>query len=111
MTHLSPEGRTLQQKLLQRYLDSLPGKRTDLTVAMNDVEKEDFSPETLSRLSKMAHRLAGSAGSYGLDEVGATALALEQAIPDSADDTRQRDAIRFSMNELLDALQNVQKKT
>jgi HPt (histidine-containing phosphotransfer) domain-containing protein len=111
MTDLSPEGRTLQQKLLQRYLDSLPGKRTDLAVAMNDVEKEDFSPETLSRLTKLAHRLAGSAGSYGLDEVGAMALALERAIPGSADDRRQRDAIRFCLKDLQDALQEAQKKT
>lgn len=111
MTDLSPEGRTLQEKLLRRYLDSLPDKRADLAEAWQAVLSEGSGTESLTRLRRLTHRLAGSAGSYGLNEVGLAALALEQAIQQAGAKPPGLDGIRYRVEELLGILEDAQKIT
>ena len=49
-------------------------------VAEIESKLADRSPETLERLSYLAHQLKGSGGSYGFQRISTDAAALETAI-------------------------------
>jgi HPt (histidine-containing phosphotransfer) domain-containing protein len=56
------------------------------------------------QLKSLVHRLAGSAGSYGLDELSEAALALNQALADSDGSPRRLAEIESNVTDLLAAL-------
>ena len=64
--------------LRKRYADSLADKRAALVGAWEAWRAADRSSAHLRELAMQAHRLAGSAGSYGYDALGASAGALDR---------------------------------
>jgi len=74
------------EALRQRYAASLADKRAALTGAWDTWRHSDRSPAQLRELATQAHRMAGSAGSYGYEELGACASALDRLV------TRVQDA-------------------
>lgn len=86
------------EALRKRYADSLADKRTALVGAWEAWRNSGHSPACLRELATLAHRLAGSAGSYGYDELGASASALDRLAGDihgaSAGSARVDTAVR-----------------
>lgn len=84
--------------LRQRYAASLADKRAALVEAWEAWRASGDSTARLRALAMLAHRLAGSAGSYGYDELGASASALDRvasALQDApGDNARLDDAVR-----------------
>lgn len=65
--------------LRQHYLAGLPARRAALGEAWRDcVDGGDEAP--WSRLRDVAHKLAGSATSYGYEAMGGTARELDRAL-------------------------------
>ncbi len=64
--------------LRRRYIDSFPAKGAALEAAMEGLSVND--PGTLQTLRLLAHKLAGSAGMYGFDDLGHLAREAVQAI-------------------------------
>lgn len=62
--------------LRAEYAEALGAKVAELVACLGP-ERDGAA---LDRARQLAHRLAGTAGSYGLPHVGAAALALERAL-------------------------------
>ena len=63
-----------------RYLLSLPRKKSDLQTAWDRAHKQSWSGKSTEQFKTLVHRLAGSAGSYGLDELGRAAKCLDHLL-------------------------------
>jgi HPt (histidine-containing phosphotransfer) domain-containing protein len=111
MTELSPRAQELQAQLLRRYLDSIPEKRTELETAWESLRAGAWSTDSLAGLKTPVHRLAGSAGSYGLEDVGQAARTLDASLKVSSPTREQRNEIQRQFEVLLSTLADAQKKT
>ncbi len=111
MTSLSPEAQERQARLTQRYLNSLPGKQSELESCWEAVCANDWNAKVLARLKSPVHRLAGSAGSYGLDKLCAAAQALDRLLKVSDSSPVRRGDIQREFERLLEVLAEAQKKT
>ncbi|MEZ5461144.1 MAG: Hpt domain-containing protein [Dokdonella sp.] len=58
------------QALHARYQTSLPNKRSSVELAWRAFCADSTDPARLQSLTRLVHRLAGSAGSYGYEEIG-----------------------------------------
>lgn len=61
---------TRLQALQSRYQTSLPNKRASVELAWRALCADSTDPARLESLTRLVHRLAGSAGSYGYEEIG-----------------------------------------
>jgi HPt (histidine-containing phosphotransfer) domain-containing protein len=64
--------------LREEYARALPEKLAELGEALR--EAQAGNADALARATALAHRLAGTAGAYGLGEVSSQAATLEQAL-------------------------------
>ncbi len=64
--------------LREEYARALPAKLDELGAALREAQSGDA--EARARATALAHRLAGTAGSYGLTDVSAQAASVEQAL-------------------------------
>lgn len=62
------------------YRAELPGKLANLTALWDAARVEAHDAGSLAVLERAAHSLAGSAGTFGLAEVGAAGKVLEGAL-------------------------------
>ena len=62
------------EALHARYRSSLPGKRASLELAWHALRTDPNGPEKFEALRRLIHRLAGSAPTYDLVEVGRAAV-------------------------------------
>ena len=106
MVDLSPRAQALKQQLLRRYLDSLPAKRAELDEAWQAARSEQTAAQGLAQMKSLVHRLAGSAGSYGLDGLNEAAQALNKALADIGSPAGQLGDIEAYVEDLLSALDN-----
>ena len=86
---LSPRARELLEIQRRKYQDSLPQKKAAIEVGWEALETGGWTDAQFGRFKTEIHRLAGSAGSYGLDELGAAAMELDRLLV-SADRSRAR---------------------
>jgi HPt (histidine-containing phosphotransfer) domain-containing protein len=70
------------RRLRAAYIAEGPSRVADLEAQIERVERGDAA--AISELSRLFHRLAGSGGSYGLDDVTAAARAGELMANDLA---------------------------
>jgi chemotaxis protein histidine kinase CheA len=68
----------IPEALRRRYIDSFPDKWAALDAAASGLSGHD--PEALLLLRMQAHKLAGSAGMYGFDDLGHLAREVVHAI-------------------------------
>lgn len=101
----------MQAKLLRRYLDSFTEKQVELENRWDRVQASDWTAESLARLRTPVHRLAGSAGSYGLEELGHAARRLDASLKNVSPTREQRDDIQRQFQILMSAVADAQKKT
>ncbi|NNK51389.1 MAG: Hpt domain-containing protein [Xanthomonadales bacterium] len=104
MTRLSSEAQAQQARLQQKYFDSLPAKRASLAGDWERVQSSDWSDAALAALKAGVHRLAGSAGSYGFDQLGEAAAQLESSLRSGSGAAGFRELIGRQVRELQQAL-------
>ncbi len=68
----------IPEALRRRYIDSFPDKRAALEAASADLDNQ--GAESQQTLRQLAHKLAGSAGMYGFDDIGQLAREVVHAI-------------------------------
>jgi len=96
------------EALRQRYADSLADKRAALVDAWERWRAANGSPDLLRKLATLAHRLAGSAGSYGYDDLGACASALDRIAAARQDAPVDHAAVDAAVRALLAAIDAAQ---
>ena len=74
---LSPKAQRLIGLQHAKYLRSLPDKKTRIDHCWNAIQRHGWTLELSASLKTEVHRLAGSAGSYGLSALGQTALDMD----------------------------------
>ena len=92
-----------------RFIASLPEKRAGIEASWKQIQASQWSPESLAQLKNLAHRLAGSAGSYGFEELGALALNLDVALDSEVSSKEQRLLIERQTVNLIEALVEVEE--
>ncbi len=80
MTILSEQAHKLIAKQRQRYIESMPAKRDVILQCMAQIRAAAGSgePDLCDNLFQQIHRLAGSAGSYGFEELGQEASVVDR---------------------------------
>lgn len=104
MPGLSREAQALQAQLTSKFIASLPEKRARIEQCWKQVQDSRWSAEPLTQLRTLAHRLAGSAGSYGLKDLGAFSLRLDVTLQSPDGSLEQRRLIGRQTADLLEAL-------
>ncbi|GMU42309.1 MAG: Hpt domain-containing protein [Xanthomonadales bacterium] len=66
------------EPLRRRYLDSFPAKADAFKAVLDRLS--DGNQESIRELRDLAHKLAGSAGMYGFDELGQQAREIVHAV-------------------------------
>ena len=90
------EAINIQFSVLQdRYLNTMPEKRVVLERAWERMRTAPQDPAGLKELFPLVHRLAGSASSYGFEDLGDAALRVH--------DTLDRHRVRSGQLEPADA--------
>lgn len=69
--------------LRTRYLESFPAKSASFSAALQALEMT-FDAQQVRALRDLAHKLAGSAGMYGFDDLGLLAREIVRAIDTGA---------------------------
>lgn len=72
-------------ELKREFLDEARGKVSEMQTALEQTP----SPESLDRLTYLAHQLKGSGGSYGYQRISTDAAELEKALEAVAGDGGQ----------------------
>lgn len=74
------------RRLLPRYLEGLHFQKSAVAAALEALggEDSDVRQGALEALRRIAHRLHGTAGMYGLHELGEAAARVERASPETA---------------------------
>ena len=75
--NLSPKAQRLLALQHAKYFRSLPDKKTRIDHCWNAIQRYGWTHELSACLKTEVHRLAGSAGSYGLSALGQTALDMD----------------------------------
>jgi len=80
LTILSEQAHKLIAKQRQRYIESMPAKRDVILQCMAQIRAAAGSgePDLCDNLFQQIHRLAGSAGSYGFEELGQEASVVDR---------------------------------
>jgi HPt (histidine-containing phosphotransfer) domain-containing protein len=68
----------IPEALRRRYIDSFPDKCAALEAAIGNIRNHEV--DALQALRQLAHKLAGSAGMYGFDDIGQLAREVVHAI-------------------------------
>lgn len=103
MPDLTADARQLHAKLLKKYLAALPGKRSRIAGLKRELMADGWRQDALSQFKVEVHRLAGSAGSYGLAALGDVALRLDGALTTGTDTVDQRAQVIALADDLLRA--------
>ena len=80
LTILSEKAHKLIAEQRQRYIESMPVKRGVILECMTQIKAAVRSgePDLCDKLFQQIHRLAGSAGSYGFDNLGQAASVVDR---------------------------------
>jgi diguanylate cyclase (GGDEF)-like protein len=108
MAGLSDSIQARLKALGEAFLEELPRRMDALAAAARNVLGSDTSIELLTDLRHHAHRLAGSAATFGFHHVTACAKRLEHQIDRLVDEGRlpdrtEREAVRMLVSELSEA--------
>jgi len=104
VTGLSREALQAQERLIRNYRASLPGKKAGIDASWTQVKASDWHDDEMAKLRLLVHRLAGSAGSYGFEELGVAASDLDESLKCDARGPAQRQQVKQQVTTLLQAL-------
>ncbi|HEY6911583.1 MAG TPA: Hpt domain-containing protein [Myxococcales bacterium] len=74
------EADDLDRELREHYVSVGQAKVDGLSAALGAARRRPADPDSVERLRVLVHKIAGSAGSYGFDALGAAAKGLEKKI-------------------------------
>ena len=102
------------QQLFQKFLDeqrseygrSLPGKVGEIRALWQLAAADGHEGESLARLERLAHTLAGTAGTLGFVVPGQAAKALELLMQQAMQDEAGWTALRSDIERAIDCLQD-----
>lgn len=78
--NLSPQASEQLEIQRLRYLQSLSEKREKIEAAWITASNDNWEHASFEHFKTQIHRLAGSAGSYGLDRLGRAAKCLDHLL-------------------------------
>ena len=94
------------EQLKLGYLRSLAAKSAEIDSYWERVLETNFDSGALCDLKAVVHRISGSAGIYGLDDVSACAQRVDQQLTDPGDaDHGWRANLEHSVRDLLKRLE------
>lgn len=99
----------LLQQHRAAYLQALPARLAQLDTLAGHLDASD-EPATLPELERLAHSLAGSAGTFGFSELGEAARTLELAIGEVREGTVLANVLPGSAATLRAQLQRLLRK-
>lgn len=109
----------LSEKALQkiaaqrcRYIESMPVKRKAIAQCMalvNQAVRDDKS-ELCDKLFQQVHRLAGSAGSYGFEQLGQAASVVDRYLTANSPRVADLPELEGFLQKLLDEIDEVIRK-
>ncbi|MDH5573176.1 MAG: response regulator, partial [Gammaproteobacteria bacterium] len=88
-TSIHPDNRSIEEKLADlhaSFQQRLPSKISEIRHAWEHAQKNNNAAETLIHLHRMAHSIAGSAGTFGAVAVGTKARELEHLLKSVTED-------------------------
>lgn len=93
-------------ELTAEYKNSLSDKYKDISALTRQLERCGWADSALiHQLYQQIHKLAGSAGSYGFDQISEAAIAIDSLIKiHRAGNALEKDKIAVMMKELLELL-------
>ncbi len=103
---LSSEGKAAEARLRRKYIDSLPAKRVLINDHWEQLQASGWSANALAALQAEVHRLTGSAGSYGFENLGAIASTLETFLRSGDGTSDWHQLISQQVSDLLTALES-----
>lgn len=74
------EADDLERELREHYLSVAQTKVDGLSAALAGARGQPGDPDSVERVRMLVHKIAGSAGAYGFDALGAAAKVLEKTI-------------------------------
>jgi len=101
---LSPQAKERLELQQEKYLNSLPLKKDRIMSCWQGIQVKGWNCTCLSDLKTEVHRLSGSAGSYGLEELGSAANALDRLFATTVDIPTVSDTIAGLIESLFSAL-------
>ena len=111
MSKLSSNAQQKISELKEAYINALPDKLADLNRSWLAVINESSDPAHLESLRVNSHKLAGSAGSYGLKEISNSAREFEkvcnEALKSSIMEKDIKDRIEISYKKLNTQIREV----
>jgi len=103
--NLSPRASRQMEEQRMRYLQSLPDKQAKIEQAWENARLEAWSRASFDKFRTLVHRLAGSAGSYGLVQLGQTVKCLDHllgTIPPDEPPAERVEALKKELSLRLD---------
>ena len=112
LTVLSEQAHKLIAKQRQRYIESMPVKREAILECMAQIRAAVRSgePELCDKLFQQIHRLAGSAGSYGFEEMGQAASVVDRYLIAKSFQPDDLPELSALLEKLLDEINGVIEK-
>ena len=104
--NLSPQAMERLAQQQQKYLASLPAKRERILSCWQGIQVNGWGCECFLDLKTEVHRLAGSAGSYGLAKLGMAAKDLDTLLASELEITVNSTNIVDLMDHLFFELDN-----
>ena len=89
-------------RIRREYLDSLPKKIRALEKALSGLSENERPAQELADLYQIAHQLAASAGSHGLEDISEAALQIDRTI--EREQHPLEDEVALAVREMGDAL-------
>ena len=77
MVELSQQAQMRLQQMRDNYKQSLSAKKNELEAAWAQCMQSGWEANAVAKLQSLAHKLGGSAGLYGFNELGEASRALD----------------------------------
>lgn len=80
MVELSQQAQMRLQQMRDNYKQSLPAKKAEMELAWAECMQANWKGPCIAELKALAHKLGGSAGLYGFDDLGEASRSLDLAL-------------------------------
>lgn len=109
LTILSEQAHKLIAKQRQRYIESMPVKREVILecMAQTGASVRGGESELCDKLFQQIHRLAGSAGSYGFEDMGQAASVVDRYLIAKSLQPDDLPELGSLLQKLLDEIDNI----
>lgn len=104
MTDYKPIGKDKFEKIRQIYVESFPEKLQVITRYLKALSDQDDRSTIFIEFKNEVHKLAGSSGSHGFDEIYQLSRKIEKLLAELVDDNTQWDKCAEHFNQQVNTL-------